>query len=80
MKAYLFEHLEFVRAQTLNLVRDLPDDIAELIPSGMNNHVKWNMGHVLFITERFAFGVNGEPMTLPLNIPSCSDRVLSQGD
>ena len=32
MKAYLFEHLEFVRAQTLNLVRDLPDDIAELIP------------------------------------------------
>lgn len=66
MRAYLFEHLEFVRAQTLNLVRDLPDDIAELIPSGMNNHVKWNMGHVLFITERFAFGVNGETMTLPV--------------
>ncbi|MCV4231704.1 DinB family protein [Virgibacillus sp. LDC1] len=65
MRAYLFEHLEFVRTQTLNLVRDVPDDIAEMIPRGMNNHVKWNMGHVLFTMERFAFGVNGEAMNLP---------------
>lgn len=65
MRAYLFEHLAFVRTQTLNLVRNVPDDIAEMIPSGMNNHVKWNMGHVLFTLERFAFGVNGESMHLP---------------
>ncbi|MGG4094336.1 DinB family protein [Paenibacillus lautus] len=31
----------------------------------MNNHVKWNMGQVLFTLERFAFGVNGETMHLP---------------
>ncbi|MGG4341196.1 DinB family protein [Paenibacillus lautus] len=65
MRAYLFEHLEFVRTQTLNLVRNAPDDIAEMIPSGMNNHVKWNVGHVLFTMERFAFGVNGETINLP---------------
>lgn len=65
MRPYLFEHLEFVRAQTLNLVRDIPDDMAEWIPSGMNNHVKWNAGHIYLTLERFTFGVNGETMHLP---------------
>lgn len=65
MRSYLFEHLEFVRAQTLNLVRDIPDDMAEWIPSGMNNHVKWNAGHIYLTLERFTFGVNGESLNHP---------------
>ncbi len=65
MRDFIFEHLDFVRNQTLNVIRQVSDADAEIIPEGINNHIKWNAGHIYYTLESFAFVVNGEPAELP---------------
>lgn len=65
MRHYIFEQLDFVRRQTLSVIREVPDAAAEVIPDGVNNHIKWNAGHICYTLEKLAFFVNQEPMELP---------------
>ena len=65
MRSYIFEQLDFVRRQTLSVVREVPEKVSEIIPDGVNNHIKWNAGHIYFVLERFSFSVNQEPTEVP---------------
>lgn len=65
MSDYLFKQLHFVRNQTLNLVSGLDDPASETWIEGLGNHIKWNLGHIYYVQERFAFYFAGEDMKLP---------------
>lgn len=65
MNEYLFDQLKVVRKNTVNAVKDLSDSQADKIPTGFNNNIRWNLGHVYLVQERFAFGFTEIPLQLP---------------
>ncbi|MCR2805742.1 DinB family protein [Paenibacillus soyae] len=64
MNNYLFKQLRFVRDQTIKHVKELSEEKARTVPSGFNNNILWNLGHILFVHERFAFALTNENMEL----------------
>ncbi|WP_334074455.1 MULTISPECIES: DinB family protein [Paenibacillus] len=65
MSNYIFTQLNFVRNNTLQLVSTLDERKSEILLEGLSNHVKWNLGHIYFVQEKFAFHFLGEEMLLP---------------
>ncbi|WP_261302917.1 DinB family protein [Paenibacillus andongensis] len=43
----IFNKFKKIRTETLNEVRDLPNNIIDLIPEGFSNNIRWNLGHIL---------------------------------
>ncbi|WP_407306008.1 DinB family protein [Desulfosporosinus sp. SB140] len=65
MSDYLFDQLRVVRGNTTTAIKDLGESQADNIPIGFNNNIRWNLGHVYLVQERFAFGFTEIPMQLP---------------
>jgi len=62
---HLFKQLAFVRGGTLKAASGVTEEMADLIPDGFRNSIRWNMGHVYVVLERFAFQYIGLPQQLP---------------
>ncbi|MFE0507087.1 DinB family protein [Peribacillus butanolivorans] len=60
-----FKQLKFVREITIKYVANMNDETSLFIPVGFNNNIKWNLGHIYVVQERFAFDIIGEKMTMP---------------
>ncbi|GGH73152.1 putative damage-inducible protein DinB [Pullulanibacillus pueri] len=67
MDQTVFKPLEFVRQRTINAVKDLSDKTLDTVPKGFNNNIRWNLGHVYVVQERFAFQTTGETVQIPEN-------------
>ncbi|UPM52568.1 DinB family protein [Gottfriedia acidiceleris] len=65
MEQFLFNQLGFVRNQTLNLLDGMTEEMADQIPEGFRNSIRWNLGHIYVVEERFAFQYLGLPQNLP---------------
>jgi DinB superfamily len=65
MEQFLFNQLAFVRNQTLNLLEGVTEEMADRIPEGFRNSIRWNLGHIYVVVERFAFQYLGLPQNLP---------------
>lgn len=70
MSEYVLEQLKFVRNQTINFVSKLNDQDAQIIPIGLNNNIKWNLGHIYVVQERFAFLQTGREVNMPESFES----------
>jgi hypothetical protein len=64
MEHYIFKQLGFVRENTLSQVVGMKDEESLLIPKGFNNNIKWNLGHIYVIQEKFRFQIMGEETQL----------------
>lgn len=42
----LFKQLESYRSTVMDVLRDVTDEEADLVPSGFNNNIRWNAGHI----------------------------------
>ncbi|MDQ0898622.1 MULTISPECIES: DinB family protein [unclassified Paenibacillus] len=62
---YLFKQLAFVRGQTLKLMDGVTEETADRIPDGFRNNIRWQLGHIYVVLERFAFQYVGLPLRLP---------------
>ena len=67
MKHYVVKQLRFVRENTLNQVVGMKEEETLFIPKGFNNNIKWNLGHIYLIQEKFGFQIIGEETKLPNN-------------
>ena len=65
MRNYILKQLRFVRENTIGHVAEMNDETALFIPEGFNNNIKWNLGHIYVVQEKFAFHLTGEKMTMP---------------
>ena len=67
MENYLLKQLRFVRENTINSVAEMNDEASLLIPEGFNNNIKWNLGHIYVVQEKFAYSFIKEKMNMPKN-------------
>ncbi|RKL65742.1 hypothetical protein CR203_19020 [Salipaludibacillus neizhouensis] len=67
MSHYLIEQFKFARMSAINYVKDLNGNQVEAVPTGLNNNIKWNLGHQYVVVEKFAFLLTGEKAKIPAN-------------
>lgn len=65
MEKDLFHTIGTVRGLTENLLKQTREDIADIIPNGFNNNIRWNFGHIAVIQEQLAFEALGGEIELP---------------
>ncbi|WP_027415987.1 DinB family protein [Aneurinibacillus terranovensis] len=57
-----FEH---ARGGTLRVLDSIPAGMADVMPPGFRNTIRWNAGHILVVAEQFLFGLLAEQMQMP---------------
>lgn len=67
MSNFVTDQLGFIRRQAVDYVRNINDSATEIIPTGLKNNIKWNLGHMYVIQEKFAFQLAGEETKYPAN-------------
>ncbi|MBG9546046.1 DinB family protein [Bacillus firmus] len=67
MEQTIFDHMEPVRGITEKSIKNIPEEMADIIPEGFNNSIRWNFGHIAFVQEKLVFGLTGEEMMVPKN-------------
>lgn len=65
MEELILRHMETVRGITEKTIEKMPEAIADIVPPGFANNIRWNFGHIAFVQERLVFGILGEVMSLP---------------
>src|SRR5690606_17634294 len=60
------QHMQIVRGITEKTIQQIPEELADIIPVGFTNNIRWNFGHIAYIQEKLVFGVVGEKMSLPV--------------
>lgn len=65
MDESLFSMMAFVRSATLKAVEGISEGTADVVPEGLNNNIRWNLGHIFSSQESLALGRAGEPMQIP---------------
>lgn len=53
---------EFGRNGILKEAAEVTEEIADIVPTGLSNSLRWQMGHVLLSTEQLLFYFSGESM------------------
>ncbi|OAS22723.1 DinB family protein [Paenibacillus oryzisoli] len=75
MEQITLKQLEFIRKSTIKVVEGLSEDTLDDMPEGFNNNIRWNLGHIIFVQEKFAFHFIGEPLQIPENF----ERLFAKG-
>ncbi|MCK6078172.1 DinB family protein [Paenibacillus silvae] len=80
MSNFVADQLGFVRRQAVDYVRNINDPASELIPTGLKNNIKWNLGHMYVIHEKFAFQLTGEETKYPASFSKLFDSGTKPSD
>lgn len=80
MSNFVADQLGFVRRQAVDYVRDIDDSASEIIPTGLKNNIKWNLGHMYVIHEKFAFQLTGEETKYPAHFSKLFDPGTKPSD
>ncbi|NOU93911.1 DinB family protein [Paenibacillus sp. LMG 31456] len=76
----LFLQLDLVRERTLQQLELVTEEIADQIPLGYRNNLRWNLGHILTVQENLVFKLIGEPVSLPETYSSLFNNGTSPAD
>jgi uncharacterized damage-inducible protein DinB len=60
----VLRQVEVVRAITLQKVESITEDVADIMPKGFNNTIRWNVGHILIVQDQLASNFAGLPQQL----------------
>lgn len=80
MSNFVVDQLGFVRRQAVDYVRSISESAAETIPAGLKNNIKWNLGHMYVVHEKFAFQLTGEETKYPTNFSKLFDSGTKPSD
>lgn len=80
MSNVVADQLGFVRRQAVEYVRTINDSASEIIPPGLKNNIKWNLGHMYVIHEKFAFQLAGKETNYPANFSKWFDPGTQPSD
>ncbi|WP_117170053.1 DinB family protein [Paraliobacillus sediminis] len=80
MSHYLIQQSKFVRKATIEYVKEVNENRLEIIPAGLNNNIKWHLGHIYTVTEKFAFQLTGKKATVPADFPKLFNPGTSPKD
>lgn len=60
----VLRQVEVVRAITLQRLESITEDVADIMPKGFNNTIRWNFGHILIVQDQLASNFAGLPQQL----------------
>lgn len=80
MEPYIFKQLQFVRDNTLAEVRELTEQQLLSMPPGFRNNIKWHLGHIYVVHEKFAFDLTAEETHYPKHFIECFGTGSSPSD
>ncbi|WP_028591430.1 DinB family protein [Paenibacillus massiliensis] len=80
MSNFVVDQLGFVRRQAVDYVSSISESAAETIPAGLKNNIKWNLGHMYVVHEKFAFQLTGEETKYPTNFSKLFDPGTKPSD
>lgn len=63
--AVLLNQIEFTREVTLQIIGDLTETEADLIPAGFPNSIRWNLGHILVDQAQWLYYLIPDEIVLP---------------
>jgi hypothetical protein len=61
----IFRFMETVRTHTIATMKVVTEEEADRIPSGFNNNIRWNLGHIAFVQDRVVFKHLGKELSVP---------------
>lgn len=61
----LFNQLQTYREETLHLVDSLTEDMADIVPKGFTNNIRWNLGHIYLDQYLWIQHLTKEPIPIP---------------
>jgi hypothetical protein len=64
-----FEILKITRENILKTIQNFSDEQLVKIPTGFNNNILWNMGHVVSSTQKLTYGLAGIPIGISNELP-----------
>ncbi len=62
----LFEQMKLWRKWTVEFLGTIPEELADLIPQGHSNSIRWNAGHILVGWDNTMFPAVNEKRQVPL--------------
>jgi uncharacterized damage-inducible protein DinB len=65
MEHIVFNQIALNRSRTLEVVAELTEKLADVVPQGFNNNIRWHLGHILTTQERLSFRLIQETLDLP---------------
>lgn len=63
----LFEQMKMWRKWTVEILRTIPEEVADQIPHGHNNSIRWNAGHILVGWDHTMFPAVNKERQMPLS-------------
>ncbi|RXT03604.1 DinB family protein [Ammoniphilus sp. CFH 90114] len=69
------KQFELTRGALLQFLKELDEKIIDVQPKGFNNTIRWHVGHLLFVGEKFMFGYPKRS----LNIPAAYESMFGLG-
>lgn len=63
----LLKQVEVVRAITIKKLESITEEIADIVPRGFNNSIRWNIGHILIVQDQLASQFAGLNHQLPFH-------------
>src|SRR5699024_2051291 len=61
------KQLDFTRESFIKFVKNLDEKTVDIQPEGFNNTIRWHVGHVLVVAEKFLFGDPEQSTKTPAN-------------
>jgi len=61
----LFNQLTDYRMELLSLVEDVSEEMADQIPDGFRNNIRWNLGHIYLDQYLWVQHLTKEPISIP---------------
>ncbi|MBM7620936.1 hypothetical protein JOC95_002791 [Bacillus tianshenii] len=61
----LFKQMGFVRSRTLKMLDATTDELADQMPSGFRNSIRWNAGHIFLTQDTLMYSFGGGDHQVP---------------
>ncbi|MGJ7911094.1 DinB family protein [Neobacillus sp. LXY-1] len=58
-KDIVLRQVEVVRVITIQKLEYITEDVADIMPKGFNNTIRWNVGHILIVQDQLASNFAG---------------------
>lgn len=61
----LFKQMDFVRNRTVLMLESTADELADQMPSGFRNSIRWNAGHIFLSQDTLMYSFAGADHQVP---------------
>ncbi|WP_172193655.1 DinB family protein [Saccharibacillus qingshengii] len=62
---FVFKLMDRAQTGILKYAESVSKEARTVIPQGFNNHLYWNLGHILAVSDRVVYGLSGREPVLP---------------